>query len=221
MVSADALLPLLASPDLTVKGAAARALARHQPEVAAAAIQRELEQVTKSLTTMWGEYERRGKPVLTDADVQPIKTAYRCQLQLLQAISIVEGPEAAAVLERHAFRPEKDFSVDSMNMSAFELWDRIGANPMPAIRQLSSENVQVADRAEWMLVKGGSSVLPDVRKALADENAQVRRRAVEIVAWQGDVVSLDILRTMLKTGAAESGLVQWAVAKIESLHPKI
>jgi glycerophosphoryl diester phosphodiesterase/HEAT repeat protein len=220
-VSADALLPLLASTDLTVKGAAARALARHQPEVAAAAIQRELEQVTNSLTTMWAEYVRRGKPVLTDADVQPIKTAYRCQLQLLQAISIVKGPEATAVLERHAFRPEKDFSIDSMNMSAFELWDRIGADPTPAIRQLGSDDVQAADRAEWMLVKGGPGVLPDVRKALADENAQVRRRAIEIVAWQGDLASLDILRGMPKTGGAESALVPWAIAKIESLHPKI
>ena len=92
---------------------------------------------------------------------------------------------------------------------------------MPAIRQLGSDDVQVADRAEWMLVKGGPGVLPDVRKALADENAQVRRRAIEIVAWQGDLASLDILREMPKTGGAESALVPWAIAKIESLHPKI
>jgi glycerophosphoryl diester phosphodiesterase/HEAT repeat protein len=218
-VSPDALLPLLASQDLTVKGAAARALARHQPEVAATAIRPELEQVTKSLTIMWAEYVRHGKPVLTDADVQPIKMAYRCQLQLLQAISIVNGPEAAAVLEQHAFRPGKDFSIDSMNMSAFELWDRIGADPMPAIRQLSSEDVQVADRAEWMLVQGGPRVLPDVRKALADENAQARKRAIEIVAWQGDVASLRTMREMEKTDKANAALIAWAIDKIQTLHP--
>jgi HEAT repeat protein len=220
-VRADALLPLLASQDLPVKGAAARALAQHQPEVAVAAIQRELELITKSLTAMWEDYVRRGKPVLTDADVQPIKSAYRCQLQLLQAISIVNGPEATAVLEQHAFRPGKDFSIDGVNMSAFELWDRIATDPMPAISELSSADIQAADRAEWMLVKGGPGVLADVRKALADENVQVRRRAIEIVAWQGDVASLDMLRAMRTTDAAESILISWAIAKIENLHPKL
>jgi glycerophosphoryl diester phosphodiesterase len=220
-VSADTLLPFLANPDLSVKGAAARALAQHQPEVAAGAVESELRQVTKSLTALWDDYVRRGKPVLTDADVQPIKSAYRCQLQLLQAISIVKGPEATEALEQQAFHPGKDFSADGTNMSAFELWDRIGADPMPAIRQLRSDDVQVADRAEWMLVKGGPGVLSDVRKVLGDEDAHVRRRAIEIVAWQGDVASLDILRAMRTTNTAESILVTWAIAKIESLHPGI
>jgi glycerophosphoryl diester phosphodiesterase len=220
-VSAETLLPFLANPDLIVKGAAARALAQQQPEVAIGAIESELKQVTKSLTALWDDYVRRGKPALTDADVQPIKSAYRCQLQLLQAISIVKGPEATQALEQQAFRPGKDFSVDGTNMSAFELWDRIGTDPMPAIRQLSSEDVQVADRAEWMLIKGGPGVLPDVRKVLGDENTHVRRRAIEIVAWQGDVASLDMLRAMRTTDAAESILISWAIAKIENLHPKL
>jgi HEAT repeat protein len=220
-VSAETLLPFLANPDLIVKGAAARALAQQQPEVAIGAIESELKQVTKSLTALWDDYVRRGKPALTDADVQPIKSAYRCQLQLLQAISIVKGPEATQALEQQAFRPGKDFSVDGTNMSAFELWDRIGTDPMPAIRQLSSEDVQVADRAEWMLIKGGPGVLPDVRKVLGDENTHVRRRAIEIVAWQGDIASLDVLKAMQTTDAAKSALVTWAIAKIESLHPGI
>jgi len=220
-ISADALLPVLANQDLTVKGAAALALAQHQPEMAAAAVLGQLEQVTQSLTAMWNDYVRRGSPVLTDADVQPIKSAYRCQMQLLQAISMVTGPETTEALEQHAFHPGKDFSIDSTNMSAFELWDRIGVDPMPAIRQLSSDDIQVADRAEWMLVKGGPAVLSEVRKVLVDKNAEVRRRAIEIVAWQGDVTSLDILRALPKTNAAESTLITWAVAKIESLHPRI
>jgi hypothetical protein len=49
----------------------------------------------------------------------------------------------------------------------------------------------------------------------------VRRRAIEIVAWQGDVASVDILRAMRTTNPAESILVTWAIAKIESLHPGI
>jgi glycerophosphoryl diester phosphodiesterase len=220
-VSADALLPLLANQNLTVKGAAARALAQHCPEVAVDAIRNELEQVTKSLTVLWEDYVRRGKPVLTDADVQPIKSAYRCQLQLLQAISAVPRPEATAVLEQHAFRPGKDFSIDSVNMTAFELWDRLDTDPTLAIQQLSSNDVQVANRAEWALVKSGPGVLTAVRKVLLEKNAQMRKRAIEIVAWQGDVASLDTLRTMQKADATESALITWAIAKIESLHPKI
>jgi glycerophosphoryl diester phosphodiesterase len=218
-VSADPLLALLGNQDLSIKAAAARALAEHQPEVAAGAIEGQLLQVANSLTALWEDYVRRGKPALTDADVQPIKAAYRCQLQLLQAISIVKGPEATEALERQAFHPGKDFSADATDMSAFELWDRIGADPVAAIRQLRSEDIQVADRAEWMLVKGGPAVLPAVRKVLGDEDAQVRRRAIEIVAWQGDLASVGILRAMRTRDTAESTLVTWAIAKIESLHP--
>jgi glycerophosphoryl diester phosphodiesterase/HEAT repeat protein len=220
-VNADPLLPLLASQSLIVKSAAARALAQHCPEVAVDAIRKELEQVTKSLTVLWDDYVRRGKPALTDADVQPIKSAYRCQLQLLQAISTVAGPEATAILEQHAFRPDKDFSIDSVNMSAFELWDRLEADPTLAIKELSSNDVQVADRAEWMLVKSGPAVLPSVRKTLLENSSQTRRRAIEIVAWQGDVASIDILRTIQKTDAEDSVLITWAIAKIEILHPNI
>ena len=220
-VSADTLLPFLGNPDLSLKAAAARALAEHQPAVAAGAVESQLQQVSKSLAALWDDYVRRGKPALTDADVQPIKSAYRCQLQLLQAISIVKGPEATEALEQQAFHPGKDFSADATDMSAFELWDRIAADPMAAIRQLRSKDVQVADRAEWMLVKGGPGVLPDVRKVLGDEDAQVRRRAIEIVAWQGDLASVGILRAMRTGNTDESILVTWAIAKIESLHPGI
>lgn len=220
-VGAEVLLPLLRNPDLVIKGAAARALAQQRPNEAVAAIQIELGQVTESLTAMWNDYVRRGKPVLTDADVQPIKSAYRCQMQLVQAISMVTGPEATAALEQHAFRPGKDFSADSINMSAFELWDRVGEDPMPAVQQLKSDDVQEADRAEWMLVKGGPGVLAEVRKVLTDENVEARRRAIEIVAWQGDVSSLEILRAMQKSDLRDSALILWAISKIESLHPKI
>ena len=220
-VKADVLLPLLANPDLAVEGAAALALAQHQPATAAVAVPRQLDVVTSSLTELWNEYVRNGKPALTEATVQPIKSAYRCQMKLLQAISMVSGPEATEALERHAFRPSKDFSVDSVNMSAFELWDRIAADPLPAIQQLSSDDVQVANRAEWMLVKGGPDVLPAVRKLLTDKSTPACRRAIEIVAWQGDVASLDKLQAMLQTNVADSELVSWAINKIKSLRPSI
>ena len=40
---------------------------------------------------------------------------------------------------------------------------------MPVIQQLSPEDVQVADREQWMLIKGGPGVLPEVRKLLGEK----------------------------------------------------
>ncbi len=71
-----------------------------------------------------------------------------------------------------------------------------------------------------MLVNAGPSVLPEVRKALRDDNAAIRDRAINIVAWQGDAGSLEILRAMRKTDSADSSLEDWAIEKIESFHPK-
>jgi hypothetical protein len=122
---------------------------------------------------------------------------------------------------QQAFRRGKDSSVDGTNMSAFEVWERIGADPMRVIQQLSSEDVQVADRAEWKLIKGGPGVLPEVRKLLSDVYAHVPRRAIKIVASQEDVASLDVWKVMPTTKAAKSARVTWAIPKIESLHAGI
>ena len=219
-VSAETLLPLLTNDNLLLKGAAAMALAQHQPQVAATAVPGQLRQVRNTLTTMWEDYARRGKPTLTDADVQPIKAAYRCEMQLVQAVSMVKGTAATQALEQHALRQERDFSLDSVNMSAFELWDRIGADPSPALQALGSSDVQVADRAEWMLIKD-DAVVPAVRKALTDPNRQVRKRAIEIVAWQGDVESFEILQSMRASDVADTDLLKWAIEKIYSLHPEL
>jgi HEAT repeat protein len=90
---------------------------------------------------------------------------------------------------------------------------------LPAVQALRSADIQVQDRAEWMLVQGGLAVLPEVRKALGSESAVARERAIRIVAWQGDRDSLAALRAIQKADAADSILAAWAINKIESLHP--
>jgi len=70
-------------------------------------------------------------------------------------------------------------------------------------------------------VKGGPDVLPAVRKLLTDKSTPACRRAIEIVAWQGDVASLDKLQAMLQTNVADSELLSWAINKIKSLRPSI
>jgi hypothetical protein len=77
----------------------------------------------------------------------------------------------------------------------------------------------VADRAEWMLVKSGAAVLPQVRKALESERSSIRERAIRIVAWQGDVNSLDQLHTIQAMHGPDADLAAWAISKINSYHP--
>jgi glycerophosphoryl diester phosphodiesterase len=55
----------------------------------------------------------------------------------------------------------------------------------------------------------------------ASENAPVPKRAIRIVAWQGDVGALQPLRTVDRTDPQDAGLAKWAVEKIETLHPKV
>jgi hypothetical protein len=124
-------------------------------------------------------------------------------------------------LEELAFQPGEGFTQFDSIVAGFKLWDRIGGDAEPAVEALGSSDGQMADRTEWMLVQAGQAVLPDVRKALGSENASVRERAIRIVAWQGDAGSLEILRTMQKTDAANAELAAWAIEKIESLHPKV
>jgi glycerophosphoryl diester phosphodiesterase len=215
-VSADALLPLFANRATAVRGAAALALARHQPDVALKIVPTQLHREMQAAARLYEDYVRRGRPQLTQAEIDEITGYYRCQVKMVQAISMLKGTGAMQALEEQAFRPGEDFSIANSTMAAFQLWDRIGVDPLPAVQALGAADIQVADRAEWMLVQGGPAVLPAVRKALGSENAAVRERAIRIVAWQGDTSSLDRLQDMRKTDAA---MAEWAIKKIESLHP--
>jgi len=80
--------------------------------------------------------------------------------------------------------------------------------------------VQQADRADWVLIHAGAGVLPQVRADLHSEDSAVRRRAIQIVAWQGDSSSLSTLRTMQAKPGPDAEVAAWAIAKIESLQPE-
>jgi glycerophosphoryl diester phosphodiesterase len=220
-VSAQTLLPMLANEDPSVRGAAALALARHQPTVALKAIPVRLRLEVQTTVRLNDDYLRRGKPQLTQAEIDEITRHFRCQMKMVQAISMLKGAEAMQVLEEQAFRPTVEFTQMLGQVTAFQLWDRIGADARPAVQALGAADAQVADRAEWMLVQGGSAVLPDVRRALGSEDASLRRRAIRIVAWQGDTESLETLRRIQNTDTADSPLAVWAINKIEILHPKL
>jgi glycerophosphoryl diester phosphodiesterase len=63
--------------------------------------------------------------------------------------------------------------------------------------------------------------LPTVRAAIGSQDQAVRERAIRIVAWQGDMGALPHLRTVQQNSPVDAKLAVWAIAKIETLHPKL
>lgn len=219
-VSADQLLPLLNSTTPTVRGAAALALARHQPQVAAHAIPALLNREEESIARDYAQYVRRGKPKLTQAEIDPIIETYREQMKLIHALELLPPHDALRSLAAQAFRPVEDYSLVTALVAGYQLWDRIAADAAPAIQALGSANTVVADRAEWILVKAGPSVLPDVRQTLPSADPAVQERLIRVLAWQGDRESLPLLRELRLRNPQENVLIDWAVQKIEVLSFK-
>ena len=63
---------------------------------------------------------------------------FRCQMKMVQAISMLKGPGAMQALEEQAFRPGEDSATFDGIVAAFQLWDRIGADARPAVQALGS-----------------------------------------------------------------------------------
>jgi glycerophosphoryl diester phosphodiesterase/HEAT repeat protein len=219
-VSAEALLPLLSNHDPEVRGTAALALARHDPDEAVKAVPAQLNSEVKAERVLYDQWIERGKTQLTPAEIQSVMGYYRCQMKELQAIAMLHSPGATQALEKQAFRPGEDFSQMNAIVAAFQLWDRVGSNPQPAIRALQASDHGVADKAEWMLVQGGPSVLPAVREAIASQNEAVRERAIRIVAWQGDLGALPRLRAIQQSDPKDEALAAWAIEKIKNNSPE-
>src|SRR3954452_17267780 len=173
-LSAEMLLPLLSHADPQVRGAAALALARHQPETAAEALPAQLNSDVKAARVLYDRWVERGKTPLAQAEIHEIMDYYRCQMKEVQAIAMLHSPEATQALEDQAFRPGEDYSRMNAVAAAFQLWQRMPSDPQPAIRALRAPDPGVADRAEWMLVEGGPSVLPAVRAAIGSQDEAVR-----------------------------------------------
>jgi len=230
-VDVSLLLPLLSQgttgvaagdrAESAIRGAAALALAKHQPQIAVRAVPEQLRHEIHETHLLYLDYVRRGRPRLTQLEIDRVVGDFRCQMKMVQAISRLQGEAAMQSLEELAFGPMEEFSQENGLVAGFELWDRIGTDPSGALRALASSNGQVADRAEWILVQGGPSVLPLVRSALRSEDALVRARAIRILAWQGDESSLPALKAMRSNHSADLKLIDWATEKIESLHPKM
>jgi glycerophosphoryl diester phosphodiesterase/HEAT repeat protein len=216
-VPANVLLPFLTNDQLPIRGVAALALARHDPQEAATAIPALLQAEEQAVARDYEAYVRRGKPKLTQQEIDPILETYREQMKLMQALEYLPVQGALNSLAEQAFRPVEDYSQTTGLVAGYQLWDRISADPSLAIQALSSSDVVVGDRAEWVLAKAGPSVLPAVREALRSSNGPARRRLIHIVAWQSDRESLDMLHGFKNSNPEDSDLINWAIEKIDAL----
>jgi len=217
-VPAELLLPFLSNPVPTVRGAAALALAAHQPEVAGTAVIDLLHRDEERSAEYQARYVARGAPKLTQAEIDPIVEEYREHMKLIHAIELLPTKTALPLLTSEAFRSADDPSHVTSLVAGYGLWDRIEADPSPAISALDSRDVEVGDRAEWILVKADNSVLPAVRAALATADPPARRRIIEILALQGDSAALPLLRELQASSPKDRDLIAWAISKIQTLE---
>jgi HEAT repeat protein len=217
-VPAEPLLPFLASSEPAVRGAAALALVRHQPRVAARAVMDLLHREEDKAAQQHEDQVRGGNHKLTPEQIRPIVEAYREQMKLIQALESLPPEDALRTLAGQAFRPVVDYSQVTALVAGYQLWDRIGADPAVAIQALRSTNVEVADRAEWVLVKAGPAVLPQLRQALPLSDLASQPRIIRILGWQGDRASLPLLRKLQESNPQNKVLIAWAIEKIEVLQ---
>jgi glycerophosphoryl diester phosphodiesterase len=217
-VPANVLLPFLSNDILTVRSVAALALARHQPGTATIAVPALLKSEEQAAARDYAEYVSRGKPKLSQKEIDPIIETYREQMKLVQALEYLPPADALNTLAGQAFRPVEDYSLVTGVVGGYQLWDRISADPSLAIKALGSSDHVVAERAEWVLVKSGPSVLPAVREALHSADSTTRQRLIRIVAWQGDSESLGALHGLRNTDREDEELIDWAVQKIDTIH---
>jgi glycerophosphoryl diester phosphodiesterase/HEAT repeat protein len=221
LVPAESLLPLLSAADGRVRAADAIALARHQPRVASDAVPKALQMEVRSARVLYEDYVRRGKPQLTPEEITTITGSYRCQMKMLEAIGMLNGPEVTRALEGEAFRAGDDFSQMNGVVAGFQLWDRVAGDEgdvHAVMDALASTATAVADRAEWILIHAGPTVLPQVRLAMARGNAAVRERAIRILALQGDFEAIDSIRSFSRSDPDNATDLNWAVDKIESIR---
>jgi HEAT repeat protein len=215
-VPAPVLLPFLTNVTPAVRGAAALALARHQPQIATAAVTNLLRSEEDQAAAEYRLHTAGEK--LTPQQIRPIVQAYREQMKLIQALELLPPEDALRALAGQAFRSVKDSSQVTALVAGYQLWDRINADPTLAMQALRSPSVEVADRAEWMLVKAGPSVLPKLRQALPSSDAASQPRIIRVLAWQGDRASLPLLRKLEESAPQNKVLIAWAIEKIEVLQ---
>lgn len=216
-VPANRIEPFLSHSDALVRGAAALALAKHHPEIASQAVRRALRQEEEAVAEQYAPYIGHGAPRLPPAEIAAAVNHYRALMKLAESGSFLKQQDAQPFFEQQAFRSVQDYSATVGPVAGYQLWDRVAADPRATIAALTSEDVTVAERAEWIVIHAGPDVLPSVRPLLESATPAIRERAVTIVAWQYDVQSLPALRALRDSGKIPPAVADWAIKKIQGM----
>ena len=214
-VPADALLQILSGETPVLRGLAAVALATHHPAIAERELPAQLQREEKISDSFNEEWTARGRPKLSQKDIDAAVELYRAQMKELQALALLPDHAALQPLVAQAFRTGHDYSMGPIFVAGFNLWDRLSENPAPVLESLSSRDTGEADWAEWALVKAGPKILPVIRQALPASQGDLRRRLIEILAFQADEDALTMLRSMEQNDKSDGDLLRWAVQTIE------
>jgi glycerophosphoryl diester phosphodiesterase len=215
-VSADALLKILSGEVPVLRGLAAVVLATHHPAIAEQEVPAQLEREEKSSDSFNIEWTARGRPKLSQKDIDAAVELYRAQMKELHALMLLPDHAVLQPLIAQAFRKGHDYSMAPILVAGFNLWDRLAENPAPTLDALSSPDISAADWAEWAFIKAGPSILSTIRDALPASRGDLRRRLIEILALQADQEALPMLRLMEQSDKSNGDLLHWAVTMIDA-----
>jgi glycerophosphoryl diester phosphodiesterase len=218
-VPVNALRQLLTGSEPVQRGLAAVELARHHPAIAEREVPAQLEKEQKAFDSFNTAWTARGRPKLSQVEIDRTVELYRAQIKDLQALTLLPGRAARHTLAAQAFRSDQDYAMTPILVAGFDMWDRLAEDPAPALNALGSRNTGEADSAEWALVKAGPQVLPSIRRALPMSKGDLRRRLVEILAWQADEDGLPVLRSEEMSDKSSKDLIAWAISNINALNP--
>jgi glycerophosphoryl diester phosphodiesterase/HEAT repeat protein len=213
------LLALLTNKVPIVRGLAAVALAKYHPDIAGSPILAQLHKEESEAAAYDAAWAARGRARLTQPKIDRLVELYRAQMKYIQALTLLPKQDAFASLAEQAFRSVHDYSNVTALVAGYQLWDRLGEDPQPAIQALASPDPEVADRAQWALVEAGPAVLPAVRKALGNRPELPRRRLVAVLAWQADSDAIPSLYQLENSSLGDRQFIEWAIDKIESMDP--
>jgi glycerophosphoryl diester phosphodiesterase len=233
-VRTERVRPLLDSESGLTAGAAALALARHDPDAATRLIPPLAERLREEIHKTWRTYAEPPKPATelskgrTTFERPEPGTPRREELtaratdlysgyqKTLAAAASLPSAAATAWLHGEMERHSEDFAGFVSYIAGYQLWDR--GEPDRLGRALESNPSVVRDRAEWALIKHGVESGPALRRALASADRDTRLRAAQALGWLGDSAAVPLLQKLENQVGEDAPIYAWAQEKIAQVR---
>lgn len=218
-----------------VSGAAALALARHDPVVADRLIPSLARRLRQEIEKTWRQYaspietktplaksrttfERPTDPDIPNREALMARAVdlYGGYHKMLAAAAMVQSESSTDWLHDELERYSDDFSNFASYIAAYQLWDR--ADHERLVRALTARHPFIRDRAQWTLTKSGPAAASALRRALDSSDRDTRLRAAQTLAWIGDSEALPQLENLQGQSGSDASHYAWAIAKIKQVN---